>query len=578
MPRKSATPAKALTASAATVTPAQRKKIRRRQPWQSEAWGYFDRVGEYRFAMGWTALATSRATLQVQTVDKDGEWVDADPTHPAVTFLDELLTGCGGEAQFLYRVAIHLSVPGESYILGQDTTDPDGQVDGYSWRVLDVSEIKERQGVQSVTNPATGDEQPITDDDRLIRVWRPHPQDVSRADSASRAALPVLEEIEDLGKHIKATIDSRLASNGLLLFPDEVSITTTTTPATTAGKTTEDGSDPFMTALTEAMIAPITDRDSAGAVVPPIIRAPGEQIDKVKHLVLATPFDANVQTMRQDAIRRLALGLDMPPEQLLGVASNSNMWSSWQVTEDAVKTTIAPILALICDALTGKFLTPVMEAAGNPGRYRVTFDVDDLIQRPNNASQALDLYDRQEVTGAALRDASGVEVFDAPDDDEWRRQFARALLRQGVLSDELAVLAGLGAGVLPAASAAPQGDAPAPQDAPSVLNPGGTPDTQDEQPEPAQATITAASTLIREGLAHYGRALKRADGGHALKDIPEAERYLHAKTAIPLPPGVTGPSAIVASALGVCPDTFTQTVRDGIEHLVATRTPFGGAS
>jgi hypothetical protein len=40
--------------------------------------------------------------------------------------------------------------------------------------------------------------------------------------------------------------------------------------------------------------------------------------------------------LRREAVERLAIGLDMPPEVLLGLG-DSNHWSAWQVDEQTWK-------------------------------------------------------------------------------------------------------------------------------------------------------------------------------------------------------------------------------------------------
>src|SRR3546814_19565748 len=76
-----------------------------------------------------------------------------------------------------------------------------------------------------------------------------------------------------------------------------------------------------------------------------------------------TPFDEETRELREEAIRRLALGQDAPPELLLGVG-NMNHWGAWLVQADTINTHVEPPLARFCDAATTQFLRPVLEARG----------------------------------------------------------------------------------------------------------------------------------------------------------------------------------------------------------------------
>jgi len=111
--------------------------------------------------------------------------------------------------------------------------------------------------------------------------------------------------------------------------------------------------------------------------------------------------------------------MDLPPEVLLGQA-DSNHWSAWQIEESALKVHIEPACELITDALTRKFLQPAMQAMGTEdwAAYFVGFDTSDLRLRPDHSADAIQLYDRLELSGEAARRETGFEESDAPDDDE----------------------------------------------------------------------------------------------------------------------------------------------------------------
>src|SRR5699024_12144898 len=97
--------------------------------------------------------------------------------------------------------------------------------------------------------------------------------------------------------------------------------------------------DMFTEGLIEAMLTPIGDRASASAIVPLVVTVPDESVDKIKHISFSQPLDGTAQGLRDEAIRRLALGQDAPPELLLGTG-NMNHWGGWPVQSETVETQI----------------------------------------------------------------------------------------------------------------------------------------------------------------------------------------------------------------------------------------------
>src|SRR5699024_3375465 len=127
-----------------------------------------------------------------------------------------------------------------------------------------------------------------------------------------------------------------------------------------AGYDETDETDLLTESLMEAMMTPISDRSSASAVVPLVVTVPDEAVDKFQHISFASPLDDEARELRDEAIRRLALGQDAPPELLLGTGG-MNHWGAWLVREDVVTTHLEPTLALISDALTTQYLWPVID-------------------------------------------------------------------------------------------------------------------------------------------------------------------------------------------------------------------------
>lgn len=417
------------------------------QAWQDEAWAMYDEVGELRFVANSVAAAASRGRIFAATVTAgadhpdpvrtdDNALADDDPPTDddllAAEVVGMLARNVLGRSEMLRRVVLHLFVPGDGYLVGVapgvldtrgpgdqptvdlDAIEPEGEfpLEALEWHALSVAEVSMRAGKVELN---VGDGSPVAlDEDEcvVVRLWRPHPRKWWQADSPVRANLPVLRELVGLTKHVSASIDSRLAGAGMLVLPNSVEV---------VGGGAEQAGDTepppgFVDALIDAMVTPLEERDSAAALVPLVIRVPDEAVDKVQHIRFDTPLDEHAKDLRDEAIRRLALGLDAPPEVLLGLGE-TNHWSAWQIDEATAKLHIEPLLALICDALTTQYLWPTLEAAGvgDVRRYVVWFDAHDLTQRPNRTAEATEGHARGLLSDEAWRRYSGFDETDAPE-------------------------------------------------------------------------------------------------------------------------------------------------------------------
>lgn len=435
-----------LTAAAARIGGARiSRTVAAPSAWQGDAWDMYDLVGEQRFLASTLAGRLSQARLYVAV---DGQSLADDSTAVEDAGIEAVLDSVGdgttGRSQLLHRLAVNLFVAGEAWLVGippellpgaagdarpaggpasADVRAPgygaglgDAPLDSLQWRVLSVSEVSSEAG-DLLLSLGDADEERVRcqpEDVYLIRVWRPHPRRWREADSPTRACLPILRELVGLTMHISAQIDSRLAGAGLLVVPQSASDAV----RRSAGTDEADEQDPFVEALMEAMTEPIADRDAASAVVPLVVTVPDEVADSFNHMTFSTALDDAAKDMRDEAIRRLALAQDAPPELLLGTGG-MNHWGAWLVREDVVTTHIEPPLALICEALTSQFLWPVLESMGyseaDARRFSVAYDVSHLVARPNRSEEALALHAAGALSDATLREAAGFDESDAPE-------------------------------------------------------------------------------------------------------------------------------------------------------------------
>ncbi|QMU22064.1 hypothetical protein [Gordonia rubripertincta] len=471
-----------ITASAQVLTQKKIDRKTRRVPaqrWQSEAWQLRRETPELRFMGDRQARACSQVRLFIGRRDKLDEETTPVEDGPAADLAAMLFGNEPMVEQALKRYGQHLIFNGESLLL---FTEKEGRID---WAPHAASEItgdspnfKLNDGITtSNIDPAT---------QMLVRSWTPDPERSAMPDAPVVAVMPVARELIGLTKYVSAQVDSRLAGAGLLLLPQGIE-----SLMTPEADRPDDYS--FSDELTDYMVVPIRDRDSAASVVPFMAMVPPELVDKVKHITFDSPLDPHMHERRQEAIRRIALGMDSDPSVLLGMA-DSNHWSAWAVDENEVKLGVAPILSTACHALT-QVVQPLLGQMGvtDPEDHVVWFDTAPLDMRPDRSKDAKDLHERGAVSGETVRRETGFTDRDKPNADEHRRFLAEKLvLANPNFAPALAELIDLGdvdwSKATPTADAAPPGGAP--PDAAEAPDPvdqtRAIPETRDDSPPAAE--------------------------------------------------------------------------------------------
>lgn len=539
--------------------------------WQREAWYQYDICGEMRYALNWIANAISMASLYAADVDPETGLAIEPTENPTVqTITNTILGGPSRRSQQQALIALNYQVAGELFLLIRPGRTRQGEKQPDEWIVLSSTEIKEQAGRFKYCDPLTGEQTPVTPADLFIRVWSPHPRAQSHADSAVRAALPTLREIEKTSQNIASRLDSRLAGAGLLLIPDTLDFPT--------GDDEPSNAQGFMDFLARAFEAGIRNPGDASAQVPIIAQAPTDDITNVTHLDFSTDLSQEIVDLRTAAIRRLALALDMPAEIMLGMGE-SNHWSAWQIEEAAYKIHVAPLLDRLADALTTEYLHPALQLAGinNPHDYTLTFDTTDIITRPNRQEEMLALYDRRLVSDAFMRAESGVPDTAIPDPEEINRRFFEQLVGQAptLVTEQPAIAQALGlnpeAAAQEAAGGADQVDAP---DAGNPALPSRRTQTQESNP-PDEGLTAAAELIVFDALSRAGGRLLTRQYRGKFGNTPKVE--LH--TVIP----VDDPHRLlegsfqfvdhVATAFNISPTTLETALRGYVHDRLTTHTP-----
>lgn len=424
MKEKEPSPQRTMVAAAGALTVPKRDRKRRSvkaQAWQNRAWGFYDRVGELRYAVNWFSNALARADLYIARRMPDGS-LERVTDGPGNAALRELL----GETstKMLKLMGQHYFLAGEWYVIGREVDGVD------TWDVFSTEEVKIKNGKWTLSLGDSVQPEELDDDDAIIRLWVPHPKRHGEPDSPVRAVLDDLEEIQLYTAHIRAQILSRLAGAGILVLPSEM---TFSSPPAQDGQVHQVSSvDDFMEVLARTMATPIEHPDDPSAIVPIIIQAPGDVIGSITHLKFWSELDTEAAAMREKAIARFALGVDLPPEVVTGT-SGANHWGAWAIEESTIKAHIEPALEIICAELTADYLRPL---PGVPDDLVIHFDTTDLKLRPNRSKEALELYDRGELSSTALRRETGFTPDDAPDEDDLKR-FILMTMAKGSATPEM---------------------------------------------------------------------------------------------------------------------------------------------
>src|SRR5574341_1261267 len=479
----------ALTAAAAPVATPRSELVRTPDTWQEEAWQYYEDLGEFRYAVEWEARMLSRVRLHAAKLEPGTDEPVRKEAGTAVDLMTAFAGGAPGQAALMENLATQLAVPGEGYLIGEN-------IDGVErWSVRSIDEVRvahKHFEVLDENNPRAGTagwRELATDSLRPLRVWRPNKRYHNLADSPARAARTTMRELELVNRHIIAQYLSRLASAGVVIFPDEVTFPVREEFA--------DAPDPFVEEWIENARTAISTPGTAAAVVPMPIKVPAEYVDKIAHIDFTLRIDDKIIEKRDSAIKRLASQLNVPPEVLLGM-SDLNHWNAWISDENNLKVNTAPDAELIAAAITTGYLQPRLKASGveDWASWVVWYDLSELTLRPDRSDNALQLYDRLEIDGAALRRETGFDEGDKPTSDELEEQALRVLLR-GDTQNALTALSRLLGETMPQ---------PAPEPAAPAAQPEAPAQEDHTPPEPPPVDRDTAARARDERMAEQARA------------------------------------------------------------------------
>jgi hypothetical protein len=405
--------------------------------WQHAAWGYTRTVPELNAAMMFIGNCLSRCKLVVGKRDPDGsveQGFDGDEpkdglniplAQEAAEYINQLQMPRGGQSEMLRSFGEKIFVAGECYIVPEDF--PTGLV----FEVLSTQELlPEGDRYTRYYGPGWGNE-PLPEGTKPIRIWRADGQYQMLSTSSVRACLEVLEELVVLTRLVRAAAISRMSLAGVLLVPDELD---TPDDDDDADGESAEAKNPLLVDMINTGAKAIDDPASAAAWMPFLLQGPAEFIQHVRHIPFQTDDSENV-IKRAEAVERLARGLDLPPEKVLGHMQTTYA-NAGQISEDNFGLYIEPALQMICDALTITYLWPAMSLgrgidADHLGdlpfpddvmEVAITYDARKLISKPDRTKEIIEVFTKDmtfmTIKIAEMREALGLDPDDGPDDQE----------------------------------------------------------------------------------------------------------------------------------------------------------------
>ena len=560
-PEPAPAPPTGFIASAARLPSPDRKAAGQSQGWQTEAWKLYDQVGELRYLSNWIGNAISRGELHAAR--RVGNELVPQTDGPGREAMDALYGGPHGQGEMLQLTGTDLTVGGEGYISYRASAQ--------AWDVIATGKVNQDKQGKVTVDYGDGKRTPTSAADLLIRIWTPHPRDPNQADSPTRSNLQTLHQIRGYDDHISVQLASRLTGAGILPLPEEIKFAV---PPDMDPEATQ--ADVFMSTLHEAMLAAKENPASPAATVPIVITVPGDLLENLPEEPIRfwSDLDENVVEMREAALRRFAIGMDVPPEVLMG-NSDSNHWNAWLSDDAAIKTHLEPRLGVITAGLTDQYLRPAMRGEvpdDELAEWFVIADTSKIRTRPNRSVDARELREMGLLNGKATVREAGLNEEDMMTEEEYGRWLLQRVAL-GAVTPELtaAALGILGANI--DTSLVTPGDV---QEQPRHLLPApadetvtGPPERPDEANEPLAA---ACEVLVFRALERAGNKLRQKN--QTLRNVEVHSAYLHARGDVDvLLDGAWGCATEVLKAYSEDTDEVVSTLDFYVRGLLTQQKP-----
>jgi hypothetical protein len=407
-------PSRALTASARRLDGEGTAYQRRvQQPWQLRAFSYYDNIGEISFTSNFLSRQISRVRFFPARRLEDGTVEPIDGGEP-VEILSQIQDPGGGTTQVQYDYGTLMFLTGEGVLFGYD--------EGTRWKFLWKDEVRQIPG-SDLWERVNFERMPTGDVGTAYRVWAPHPRWSDLATSPMQACQEICELIILLTLATRATTVSRL-TNDIIVIPQEASF-----GPLSVGLDEDPQQNPFLSDWIEHMNNQIENPGTAEANSKFMLEVPYDFIDGFRVLKTHDPATDYMELEQlREQIKRLALSLDMSPEDLLGYGE-SNHWSARQVQLDRWRMFGYNKAELWAQSICDAYLRPSLREIGYPDvdQVVIAFDDSQVVISPDRTEDALKANKQGLINAQAARTALGWNEKDAMDDEEYAEWFALQL-------------------------------------------------------------------------------------------------------------------------------------------------------
>jgi hypothetical protein len=401
-----------VTASATKVEP--RETVGRQlvsSEWQKQAFTYVKLIPELNFASRFYSKYLKRIRIYPAMRDENDRLTPIT-TGPPVNLIDRIQDPGGGRSQILGSYGRLMFISGEGFLFGRNLDTPRER-----WSFVSPSELKLSDGKWIWSPTESGTPQEFSDPEAVAyRMWSPDPERSGEAESPMKAVLEIAEELRILTKAVRSTAVSRML-NGILKVPSELSF-----GSDTPGLDGDPEENEFLQDMIDHATGAIENAGTAEAASPFLAEGSAELLQFLDWIKLHDPAtDYMEQGLRTEAVSRLAVGLDMPPEILKGLA-DANHWGARQIIHDAWRSHGAPVAEQFCDDLGESYLRPALEEENFPDwdKVVVAYDDADVVVSPDRSEDADRAYDRGQINDDGYRDMKGIPKSMAAKEEDKR--------------------------------------------------------------------------------------------------------------------------------------------------------------
>lgn len=512
-----------LVASASKVTeggPESAIAKRRQESWQKQAFIYTKLVPELNYASRFYAKMLAKIKLFPAFRNPDDSLTPIKE-GPPVDLLDRIQDPAGGRSQILYMYGRLMFITGEGYLFGRYLG-----AEKEAWAFVNSQELVFEDGRLVAWKPRR-DGDPIkfpAGQAEAYRMWTADPEHSGDAESPMRAVLEIAEEMDLLTRSVKSTAVSRLL-NGMYRVPTEMSF-----GSDEPGMDDDPEKNPFMEAMFSHMLTVIENAGSPEAALGFFAEGPYEFLDRLEHINLHDAAnDYMEQALRKEAVDRMGMGLDLPPEILKGMAE-ANHWGARQILHDTWRSHGTVIAEQACDDFCDAYLRPALREGEEPfprwNEVVIGYDDSAVIVPPDRTDDADKAMDRGEIT-----DEGYLKLKNIP--SEWGAKEEDKRVYLAIKLRDVRLLKGTKYEVEPTPIAQPQGDMPPgpqpstdaptpPEETPPTPGPGGT----SRQESRASAIQGAAWTAVYRSRELAGQRTRRQFGR-----LEELEPFVDSKAA-----------------------------------------------